>query len=111
MAIATGCQLDGSNTVAGELVGTWTCPDVDEGDPLATARLLQALTDQDASLDELEPGIVAAVRGGGAPPPAHAYVKSHVIFREEDPETFQTPSATFRLGAGDCDDSARALVS
>lgn len=99
--------------MAGKLVGEFDCPDIDDGAPLATARLLQGLTTDDAALDPFNPSVLRKIRSAGknAPQAAHAYVQTHVRFAPEEVETFQTPTATLASGVGDCDDSARALVS
>ena len=113
MAKLAGCELVSVRQVAGELVGEFMCPDVEEGRPLATATLLEGLTAGDATADPPDPSLVLAIQSAGelAPQAAHAYVLEHVRFRAEEVETFARPSATLRAGAGDCDDSERVLVS
>jgi hypothetical protein len=88
----------------GRLVGEWDCPDVEEGQPMATATLLEGLTTQDYCV-----GQVPLLRG--TPAELHAFVQRRVRFVPEEVETFQSPAATLALGYGDCDDSARALVA
>ena len=113
LATAARCSLVGTRTLDGELVGTFQCPDVDEGQPLATATLLEGLAADDAARDPLDPAIVRPIvaAGAGAPAAALLYVQTHVRFVDEPIETFQTPSVTFARGYGDCDDSARALLA
>jgi hypothetical protein len=112
-AARTGCRLVRTRTDGrGNLVGEFECPDVDEGKPLATAIMLEGLTDEDSRVDVFDPAILEAA--ARAPSPAaflHAFVQSAVEFTPEDVETFQTPSVTLATGKGDCDDSARALVA
>lgn len=112
LTTSSRCVLVGSRTVDGATVGDWVCPDMDEGDPFATARLLDALATQDAKLDPPDPATVAALQAspGGAARAAHAYVLARVQFRDETVETFQAPSVSLSRGYGDCDDSERLLV-
>lgn len=113
LARASGCTLRRVHRVGPELVGEYDCPDAAEGRPLSTAILLSALTAEDGASDPFDPKLVLAIRSAGilAAPTAHRYVQSRVKFREEEPETFATPSVTLRDGVGDCDDSERVLVS
>jgi len=39
------------------------------------------------------------------------YVRDHIEFRGEHGETLQSPEATLRLGAGDCDDQSMLLAT
>jgi hypothetical protein len=111
LATLTGSRLVGVHTVAGELVGDFDVPDIDEGHPFAPAFMLEALAADDARTDPLPSRLIRWVRSRGArgPAAAHSYVLDHVRFQDEDVETFQRPTATLRLGYGDCDDSARVL--
>lgn len=112
MAQQYGCRLVSVRRVGDELVGEFECPDGVEGRPFTTAAFLQGLTSEDGALDPIDPALVLTIRSAGslAPEAAHAYVQEHVRFQDEEVETFQAPTATLRLGYGDCDDSARALV-
>jgi hypothetical protein len=112
MADRYGCRLVAAYEVGDELVGEFECPDAEEGRPLTTAALLQGLAEEDAAVDPIDPGLVLSIRSAGANAAraAHAWVLANVRFREELTETFQSPRATFELGDGDCDDSARALA-
>jgi hypothetical protein len=111
MAQRSGCELVSARQIGGELVGEFMCPDVEEGKPLATATLLQDLTDTDDAAT-FDPSVVWSIRSarGLGPAIAHRYIQEHVEFRPEKVETFARPAATLRAGYGDCDDSARALV-
>ena len=116
MAERAGCRLVRTRQVGGELVGEFSCPDIIEGRPLQTARLLDLLTEDDAAADPVDPAIVLAVKSAGnlAPLASLLYVQHHVRFVEDEyegepVEKFQTPTATIREGEGDCDDSARLL--
>ena len=98
------------------MVGEFSCPDVEEGRPMAAARLLQAFADTDAAADPdaFDPELLAflsSLRAQERAAAALQYIQEHVAFREEAGEQFVSPSATLRLGYGDCDDSARALLS
>jgi Transglutaminase-like superfamily len=112
MALASGCTLVTTQQIGGELVGVFDCPDIDDGRPLATAVLLSGLQDDDG-LDPFDPAVILSIESAGelAPMAALAYVQQHVRFVDEPVETFQTPTVTLAKGEGDCDDSARLLVS
>jgi len=102
-----GCVLVDSYTDEhGRLVGVWECPDVEDGiaHAMSTAVLLEGLTTQDASVNEVP--LVP-----GSPADLHAFIQARVRFTPEPVETFQSPATTLALGYGDCDDSARALVA
>jgi hypothetical protein len=107
-----GCTLVRSHQVAGELVGEFMCPDVTDGRPMATAVLLQGLTDSDDADASFDRSVLLSIASAGslAAVAAHAYIQSRVTFTPEEVETFQSPRATQTLGYGDCDDSERALV-
>jgi Transglutaminase-like superfamily len=115
LATRSGCELVGSHYEGSELVGEFACPDVNDGQPMATARLLESLTQDDPTFDPLPRSLIASVGpelfGAEGPEVAHAFVKGRVRFEPEEEETFQTPTATFQRGEGDCDDSSRALVA
>lgn len=96
--------------VDGDLEGAWQCPDIEDGSPMATAILLSALAEGDEPFDsDAVASVLACAPNVGRA--AHRYVRQRVRFRDEAVETFASPAATMRDGAGDCDDSERALVS
>jgi Transglutaminase-like superfamily len=99
-------------------------------DPWAAARLLQTLSDEDASdpfvrawsleilqataaelgLEESGPTLSSELLDAYAQS-LHANVQEHIRFLHEPKETFQSARVTMLLGAGDCDDHARLLYS
>jgi Transglutaminase-like superfamily len=115
LAGRAGCELVGSHFEGAELVGDFECPDINDGQPMATAKLLEGLTLSDPTSDPLPESLVDEVGpqlwGAEGPETAHAFVQARVRFEPEEEETFQTPTATFTRGAGDCDDSSRALLA
>jgi hypothetical protein len=110
---ASGCRLVTTRTLeTGELLGEYDCPDIDEGQPMATARLLEALSAGDEDADPLDEDLLEELaQAPDVARAAHAYVLEHVTFRDEKIETFAAPSTTLRVGYGDCDDSERVLLA
>lgn len=113
---ASGCRLIHAYEGPEGLVGEWECPDVDEGEPMATATLLELLADDDPRVGAV-PRLSGIFRHMGSsrgqrrgPEALHALVKRRARFRPEEGEVFQAPSVTLARGFGDCDDSARLLV-
>src|SRR5208282_4243850 len=104
-ATTAGCVLVRVEQSGRDLVGHFECPDAEEGQPLATATLLENLTAEDTGKDALDPALVSSICASsqGAARAAHAYVRDHVRFEDEEVETFAAPSATLRRGFGDCD--------
>jgi hypothetical protein len=99
-------------------------------DPWAAARLLQTLTDEDASDPYVRAWSLAILQataeelGEDASGPTlspdlvdayaqalHANVQEQIRFVHEPKETFQSARVTMLLGAGDCDDHARLLYA
>lgn len=84
-------------------------------DPWDVARFLCALAEADAA----DPAIVRIGAGYARQypdPQARARamlidVQNAVVFQREPQETFQSAAVTLQRGAGDCDDSARALYA
>jgi hypothetical protein len=102
--------IDASVDGMGRLVGVFEVPDIDEGQPMATAILLEGLTTEDDAAGAVSPDLVCWAQRNG-PAALHAWVKSQVRFEPEDVETFQSPQVTLEDGFGDCDDSERVLVA
>jgi hypothetical protein len=127
-ADAAGLELDGLEDVAiGG--GTEIAARMSFEDPWAAARLLLALSEQDArdpavrawALDML----AAAADASGAPSgptltralrdatarTIHASVQRAIRFLHEPGETFQSARVTMQTAAGDCDDHARLVFA
>lgn len=108
-----GCRLDRADArrvgaAGSQLVGRFSCPDIREGDPWATARLLLALAKDDPSAPRVQELAATLARAGPETGRAiQAYTRRAVRFRRERVETFASPSVTDALGFGDCDDSER----
>lgn len=110
-AAETGAVLvESYRDAQGRIVGVWEVPDAHGGDPMATARLLELLSNTDEAVGELPLSLIQLAERRG-PAALHAYVKRAVRFRPEKGEVFQSPGTTLALGYGDCDDSARLLVA
>jgi Transglutaminase-like superfamily len=108
-----GCTLVRVEQVGGLLRGYFDCPDVEDGLPYATAKFLQELAQGDASADPFPRALLRELGKDRATagPRIQAYAQSRVRFTPEEIETFITPTALVRMGAGDCDDSSRLVVS
>ncbi len=111
--------LQGSDTVAvsGDAFRTATVECRDNGDAV---RFLNELAKDDAVFDTEVRDLGRAMRASADRKGLSAidlakelqdFVRTHVAFAEEQGERFRLPSLTLRLGAGDCDDSARLLAS
>lgn len=110
-AAGTGCRLVRAyRNRHGQLVGEWECPDAEDGQPWATAALLERLTATDDAVDALPTPLVVGTRQKG-PRWLHAALKQRVRFVPEKIETFMSPVVLLHAGGGDCDDSARSLVA
>ena len=81
----------------------------------AKVRLLSALADYDAATPDVRRAAeyiaAGATSAWGQIAALHAYVRDHVVFTREPVETFSPTMHVLEVGAGDCDDSARALVA
>lgn len=112
-AAVTGCKLVSTRRLpSGHVVGEYVCPDALDGDPMAPARLLEAMSGDDPRLDPIDPRTMRALRASSSPAEAaHALVQKRVRFEDEPVELFATPSHTLAAGSGDCDDSERVLLS
>lgn len=106
-------QSLGTLDVGGESVVTGN---LSSDDPWGAARLLIELANADA-IDPRLREVAMSFRTRektdiGTARALHAYVRDHVQFVREPVETFQAAYYTlFTVGAGDCDDSARALFA
>lgn len=90
----------------------------DCSDPWAKVRLLNALAIADARYDRKVRKIALAI-AKGSPSTAPAVLAARILrvvqrrvrYVGEGIETFQPSSLTWRMGLGDCDDSARLVVA
>jgi hypothetical protein len=85
-------------------------PDVDDGLPMNTAALLEGLTLSDDAVGAVPPELVQLALTHG-PAALQAWIQENVHYLDEQTETFMSPAFTLAMGAGDCDDSERALVA
>lgn len=88
-----------------QLEGPWDAP-----------RLLERLAAEDAATLPLVRELGRAAARANPSPSAraralHAFVRRRVKFERENGEVFRSTAVTLDRGAGDCDDSARALVA
>lgn len=87
-----------------QLHGPWDAP-----------ALLERLAKEDAADPAVREIARAAARANAEPAARaralHAFVQRRVKFERENGEVFRSTAVTLDRGAGDCDDSARALVA
>jgi hypothetical protein len=110
VARESGATLVSAVVQNGRLVGTFNVPDVNDGDPFAAARLLEALASDDVRVGAGASASLVAQAKKNGPCWLHAWVKANVRFEHEETETFQSALATIEDGYGDCDDSERVMV-
>jgi transglutaminase-like putative cysteine protease len=111
LAELSGCRVLAANRLHdGGLAYRVTC-----SDHRAKVGLLANLAEYDARTPDVRrfaEQIVAGARDTAQQARAlHAFVRDRVVFTREPIETFSPTMHTLTIGAGDCDDSARALMA
>src|ERR1700737_3440508 len=101
-----GCRLDRADerrvgSAGRQLVGQFSCPDRQEEEPWATARLLLCPAQDDPASSLVQDRAIQLARAGPlAGRVIQAYVRRQVRFRKEGIETFASPGVTEALGFG-----------